>query len=102
MAKKAARGAKSRAIRDYLAANPKANVKTVVEVLAKQGIKVSGALVGAIKYTKAKKGRRKRVAAAAASEGLDIQKLVAVKKLVNDLGGIEQVRKALAALEKLM
>ena len=102
MAKKPARGARSQAVRDYLKSNPSANVKTVVEELAKGGMKVSAALVGAIKYAKAKKKRRRRVAAAAASEGLDIQKLIAVKKLVNDLGGVEEVRKALTALEKLM
>lgn len=101
MAKKTVRGARSQAIREYLAKNPAAGVKVIVEELAKQGIKVSAALVGAIKYTKGKKAKRKKIRAAAASEGLDIKQLVAVKRLVNELGGIDQLRNALAALEKL-
>lgn len=101
MAKKLVRGARSQAVRDYLAKNPTANVKTVVEELAKEGIKVSGALVGAIKYTKGKKAKRKRIKAAAVSEGLDLNQLIAVKRLVNELGGIERVKHALTALEKL-
>lgn len=101
MAKKAVRGARSQAVREYLAKNPTAGVKVVVEELAKQGVNVSAALAGAIKYTKGKKAKRKRIRAAAASEGLDIKQLVAVKKVVNELGGIEQVRDALAALAKL-
>ena len=104
MAKKPARGERSQAVRDYLAKNPTANVKSVVEGLAAEGIKVSGALVGSIKYTKGKKARRARrqqVRAMAVSEGVDLQRLIAVKRLANDFGGLNEVKKIVAALEKL-
>ena len=104
MAKKPARGARSQAIRDYLAKNPESKVKGVVEGLAAEGTKVSAALVGAIKYAKgksARKARRKQVRATAISEGVDLQKLIAVKKLANDFGGLDEVKKIVAALEKL-
>ncbi len=59
------RGAKSKAIRDFLQSKPEAGPKEIIETLKGQGIKVTAALVSRIKYGKpgkgatGKRGRRK-------------------------------------------
>ena len=58
---------KSTAIREILAAKPKANVKEVQAELQKRGIKASDALVNKIKYSKGRAGG-KNAAAAGATE----------------------------------
>ena len=98
MAKKPARGARSQAVRDYLQKNPKATVKEVVEGVAKSGMKVSEGLVNVLKY---KKARKRRVIQRASTNGVDIKQLIAVKKLIDELGGMEQMRFAMQALEQL-
>jgi len=50
------RGAKSKAIRDFLQTKPDAGPKEIVETLQGQGIKVTAALVSRIKYGKAAAG----------------------------------------------
>lgn len=98
MAKKPERGARSQSVRDYLHKNPQATVKEVVEALAKDGMKVSVGLVNVLKY---KKARKRRVLHKASKQGVDIKQLIAVKKLIDELGGMEQMRFAMQALEQL-
>lgn len=98
MAKKLARGARSQAVREYLAQNPTAKVKDVVDALAKTGISVSDGLVNVLKY---KKARKRRVIRNASTHGVGVKQLIAVKKLIDELGGMDQMRFAMTALEQL-
>lgn len=99
--KKAVRGAKSQAIRDYLAANKKAKASEVVAELAKKGIKVSTAAVYNLKARKRMGRRRRRAETNGQAIGLSITGLLAAKKLVDTVGGIKQAREAIDALAKL-
>ncbi len=56
----------SQSIRDYLAANPEAKAKEVVEALGKSGVKTNEGLVYAVKGSMKEKKRRKRRVAKAA------------------------------------
>lgn len=101
------RGARSQAIREYLAANPEASSKAVVEGLKAKGVKVMIPLVNSIKYKKPAKGRRRRgltVTAAARrtrAPQVTIEQLLEVKRLADSLGGADYVRRALDALDQL-
>lgn len=110
------RGARSKAVRDYLAQNPKASPKEVVANLAAQGIEVSLGLVSVIKYSKksgAKKspGRKpgrpaasKTVRASAVvsgSAGVTLDTLIDAKQLVDKLGGLDQTISLLNKLAQL-
>ena len=92
---------KSQSIRDHLAKNPADGPKAVKAALTKKGIDVSEALVGVVKYGPGSKtagrgrGRRGRAGQITASE------LLSAKKLIDELGGINETRKALDVLEKL-
>ena len=99
--KKAVRGEKSQAIRDYLAANKKAKASEVVAALGEKGIKVSTAAVYNLKARKKMGTRRRKAEANGQTVGLSITDLIAAKKLVDSVGGIEQAREAINALAKL-
>ena len=122
MAKKSADGVnKSQAIRDYYKANRKAKPKQVVEAMAEQGIKVSAQYVSTIRTNSKKKSQkkgpgrpvgrpagrpagRKAGRPAAKSTGgqtVNLDSLLRVKEMVEEVGGIEEARTALAALERL-
>jgi len=96
---------RSQAIRDYLAKNAKASANEIKEALAKEGIQVSDSLISAVKYKKpkGKRGKKRGRPAGAASNGaaISIDSLVAAKKMVDQLGGIEAAEKAIAVLKKL-
>lgn len=97
---------RSQAIRDYLAKNSKARPAEIKESLAKEGIKVSDGLINAVKYKKpkGKRGKKRgrpagsRVTTTATTATISIKTLIAAKKMVEELGGIE---KAIAAIEVL-
>lgn len=103
----------SDAIREHLKANPSAKRKEVHEALHAQGIPVSESLVNAVfmkvrkgggKSKKRRPGRPKAAKAAApASSGgnMSAAELINAKQLVDQLGGIDKVRDALALLEQL-
>ncbi|MBW8885433.1 MAG: hypothetical protein JF612_11830 [Planctomycetia bacterium] len=101
------RGAKTQAVRDYLAEHPEANPKAVVEGLKAEGMKVKITLVNGIKYNKSRKPGRRRapVAHAAArrtsSTRVSIDQLLEVKRFADSLGGADQLRHALDTLEQL-
>ena len=107
MAKKKKAGVnKSQAIRDHLAKQPDDGPKAIVVALRKKRITVTEALASQVKYVKAgkKKRRRKKKAATTqptVSDRISISTLVQVKKMVDQLGGIEKTKTALAALAKL-
>jgi hypothetical protein len=91
---------KSQLIRDYKTKHPTARPVEIVKAL--KAHKVSHALVGNVLHRAkgGKKGTKGRKASGKAT-GLTLESLLAAKKLVADLGGIENVKAALTALEKL-
>lgn len=121
MAKKAAADGpnKSKAIRDYLAANPEATAKTIVPALKAQGIDVKASYVAMIKSnskkakpSKAKKGKAPAKSAAAKpaaapaavakkSTGLTADDVVAAKGFADQVGSVAQALKALETLQQL-
>ena len=94
-------------IRQYIAKNPHAGPKQIEDDLRASGIKVSHSLVTAVKYSKkTPSGRRGRPPKSAFgtrtdNRGLVFEDLVEAKKLVDSLGGVDLVRSALEALERL-
>ena len=103
--RKRARGGpnKSDAIRDYLAKNKDAKPKEIIEALAKQGIKVSQALVGNVKFTSGKKTvKAKKKAGRPPRADLTAADLLEAKRLADQLGGISKAKQALETLEKLV
>lgn len=115
MAKKKARGNKSQAIRDYLASNPNATAKEIVPALKKQGLTVTAGLVNNVESTsgpkrgrkkrgRKKSGRKKGPARARRTTGssrLSLADLQEAKRLADQLGGVQEARAALEALEEL-
>ena len=112
MAKKKTQGpSKSQAVRDFLSENPSATASIVVPALGQRGIKVSPALVSQVKKRMKQAGNLDGHNAAtnasasrtsgAKSKTLTAENLVDAKKLVDELGGIDQARKALKFLEEL-
>jgi hypothetical protein len=95
---------KADAIRKYLASNPKAKTKAVVEALAGQGIKVSANHVYLTKSkgkAKARKARRAKVQAVASSRpGIrdHADAVTQVKTLAHRLGGISALKALVDAL----
>lgn len=122
MAKKKSHGVnKSQAVRDYLAEHPDATASTIRPALADRGIDVSVALVGQIKQRMKKSGgsngasatptkksaKKKRTGKPAnrqktgSSKAITADDLVEAKKFADELGGIDQARKALEYLKEL-
>ena len=99
--KNSPRGTKSQAIRDYLGENKKAKASEVVAGLAEKGISVSTQMVYNLKARKSMGKRRRKAEATGQVVGLSITNLIAAKKLVDTVGGIEQAREAINALAKL-
>lgn len=122
MAKKAAAGGvnKSKAIRDYLAANPDATAKTIVPALKAQGVEVNSGYVAMIK-SQAKsgpgKGKKKKAKASAkkatatpvapkaarksSANSLSAADVIAAKSFADQVGSVEQALKAIETLQQL-
>jgi hypothetical protein len=102
-------GTKADLIRETAGAMEKpVRPKDVVTALAAKGVAVSFPHVANVLTSMGMKKRKRRskaaagnAAPAAASTGLKIDDLVAAKKLVGQVGSIEKVREALAALARL-
>jgi len=101
---------KSAAIREYMAAHPRAKPKDVAAALVEQGVQVTPMFVSAIKSNAKKRGRRKARAASrgpgrpsggGASTSLSIDHLVAAKKFVDQVGGVARARAAIEALARV-
>ncbi len=92
---------KSQLIRAYKEKHPDARPVDIVRALKVH--KVTASLVGNVlhrgKQAQAKKGRGR--SAPANGQGIDVEALLAAKKLVQQLGGIEHAKSALNVLEKL-
>jgi hypothetical protein len=101
------RGAKSQAILDYIANNPDAGPKAIVDGLKAKGITVKPGLVSNIKYSKRSKGRKKKrlalhvAARRTKSTGLTVDQLIEVKRLADLLGGVAALRQAVDMLDQL-
>lgn len=127
--KKAGEPNKSQSIRDYHIANPALKPKQIAADLDKKGISVSPGFVSTILSTSKRKkkvgrpgrpksasssvkavravGRPAKTAKASkaskASTGdVSIDSLLKVKQIVAEIGGIDEAKSALTALEKLM
>ena len=105
MAKKQTGPIKSDAIREYLAANPKAGGKEVVAALGEKGMKVNPSLVyfvkGKLKGSKQRKARVVRAARAASSTGTPADAVTLIreiKALAAKSGGIEKLKALVEAL----
>jgi hypothetical protein len=104
---------KSQAIREHLAKNPDASPKQIVEALAANGLQVTEGLASNVKYTSRHKVRRGAVAGRRRGRppgrppgrsnggGITAQDLLALKQVVDGMGGVEAVRRALDMLEQL-
>jgi hypothetical protein len=101
VAKKAERGVKSQAIRDYLKSHKRAKASDVVAALAEKGIEVSTAMVYNLKARRNMGRRRRKAVARGEKIRLSIDHLLAAKKFVETTGGVEQAQEALAAYLKL-
>lgn len=97
---KAKRGAKSAAIREYLAANPGTKTKDVVAALKLNKIRVSAQMVSTLKGKVGSGASKRRVAAKSGSPS--IEDLVEAKKLADQLGGVDKAKAAIAVLAKLL
>lgn len=110
MAKKAKGGPnKSLEIRNYKEANPTASPKEIADALGKQGVSVSAQFVSTVLSNARKKGGKigKRGPkpgrkAAMASGGGGYENLIKAKKLIEQMGGVEQARSAINALAQIL
>lgn len=107
MAKRGRRGVNvSQLVRDYKSQHKRSKPKDIAAALTAQGTKISSQYVSTILSNwRRKKGRKVRRAAAASNgggSGIDVAQLVKAKKLVGQLGGIEQAQKMIDALAKIL
>ena len=114
---------KSEAIREYYRNSPGAKPKEIVLALKKKGITVSAQQVSTcrmnaikngllvdqdskVKQKKAAKGPKRLVrranSTAAFSADISIEDLVAAKKLVSQMGGLEKAQHTITALSKIL
>lgn len=101
---------KSEKAREYMAKNPKAGPSAVAEALGKQGIKVSAQQVSTIKANakksktagKAKAPRGRKPVAAANGSDAYLKQLVAAKEFSASVGGVDNAKKLLTAIQKLV
>lgn len=118
MAKKKSGPNKSQAIRDYLGSNPEAKPKEIVAAMKSKGISVSAQFVSTTKTNSKAKGltkrrgrpagsknkttlARKSGASSLGSDTVSVNSLLKLKKVVQEIGSIEEAKSALDALQKL-
>lgn len=95
----------SQLVRDYKSQHKRAKPKDIAAALSAQGTKITSQYVSTVlSNARRKKGRRGRRAAVAASNGggIDVAQLVKAKKVVAQLGGVEQARKMIDALARIL
>jgi hypothetical protein len=107
MARKAKTGNKSAAIRDYKAANPTAAPKEIADALGKSGVSISAQFVSTVLSNAKKKGgkvgKRGRKPGRPVAVPVDnLQQLIQVKKLVDQMGGLEKAKAAMDALAQIL
>lgn len=90
---------KSKLIRETKKAHPEMGPTAMVEYLAKNnGVRVSTAFVSTV-LTQARKRKNYDRPGRPAQPKLDIDGLMRVKRLVDEFGGVKQLRKAIDAIE---
>lgn len=88
---------KSKAIREFLTADPKADSKTIIAQLAGKGVKVSPTMVyyvrSKMKHAK-QKAKRERVAESSRQAGAanPVELVLRVKNLAQEVGGIAHLK----------
>ena len=95
----------SQLVRDYKSQHKRSKPKDIAAALNAQGTKISAQYVSTIlSNARRKKGRKGRRAAVAASNGggLDVAQLVKAKKVVDQLGGIDEAKKMIDALARIL
>jgi hypothetical protein len=95
----------SQLVRDYKSQNKRAKPKAIAEALSAKGTKISPQHVSTILSNwRRKKGRTAKRGPAASSNGagIDVAQLVKAKTLVEKLGGVDQARKMVDALAKIL
>jgi hypothetical protein len=101
------RGAKTQAVRDYIAENPDANPKAIVAGLKEKGVTVKLGLANSVKYSKRSKGRKRSAPAPHAAARriktgrVTVAQLIEVKRFAESVGGMEELRRAIDLLEQL-
>lgn len=106
-AKAKSKANKSEEIRNYYKANPSAKPKEVAIALKKKGISVTPQFVSTIRSVSKRKngkvGRPGRPPGSGTTRkgAVSFDSLMKVKEIVDEIGGIEETRVALTALEKL-
>ncbi|MDZ4818575.1 MAG: hypothetical protein SGJ20_06335 [Planctomycetota bacterium] len=95
---------KSQLVRDYLAEHPRAKPRVIRPAIkAAFGVDISPQMISMIK-TKTKSGGRRKVASAVRAKparSITAEQLLAAKKLIDHVGGIEHARVLLDVLAKL-
>ena len=96
----------SKIIREYYADHPKDKPKAIAAALAEQGLDIKPGYVSTIlTLTRKKAGkaaRRERKAGSGAGSAGAVEKLIAAKKLVDQMGGIDKAQEALSALARIL
>ena len=95
----------SQLVRDYKSQHTQAKPKAIAEALNGQGTKISPQHVSTIlsNWRRKKERTAKRGPATNGnSVGIDVAQLVKAKTLVEKLGGVEQARKMVDALAKIL
>jgi hypothetical protein len=98
----------SQMVRDYKSQHKRSKPKDIAAALNDRGVKISSQYVSTVLSNwRRKKGRRVRAAAGAAQSngrgsGISIAQLVKAKKLVRKLGGVDEAKKMIDALSKIL
>ena len=95
----------SQLVRDYKSQHKRSKPKDIAEALSAGGTKISPQYVSTVLSNwRRKKGRKAKRAPASSNNGsgLDVAQLVKAKALVEKLGGIDQAKKAVDALAKIL
>lgn len=83
---------KSQVIRDILAADPKADYKTVIARAAEKGAKVSQTMVYYVRSKLGQAARKARREQAAVTSRSPVELVGRVKKLAAEVGGMKQLK----------
>ncbi len=103
MARRSQKGvSKSAAIRGYRENHPDSKPKEIAENLNQSGFKITPQYVSTILSNDKNKAPRGRGRRGRIGVGSSIDHLLAVKRLVNDVGGVEAAQQAIAQYSKLM
>jgi len=83
---------KSQVIREILAADPKADYKTVITKAAEKGAKVSQTMVYYVRSKLGQAARKAKREQAATTSRNPVELVSRVKKLANEVGGMKQLK----------